>query len=365
MIRFSVVASVFGVLVLVGCTSTASNSAAEADAGPTVSAEVAELSSENAVHAAATPTSLSPSAPSQQVASATPRAEGSLESGSVTEVEKVDSLAPTVLVSPIDSTLGFITDVDDLKRYLENASEEHARLVNECMLERGWDDFHYDAIRPYSELDFVATPYRRSEQELRRFGYGAVYNAATSVEQAFRLADLEANPPPIQAAPQRSEAAQQTRNHDSGDCLDFAAENAPDLPNRVPLSVQEIVYEFRASVADSAPVQLVWQQWSECMGSSGYHYADRQAIAQDFEQRSSPVQMAIMNGGTQLPSQELLAELGAQIDEIQAIESAVIDADVACSTEVALDDRIGEIVYQAEREFVEAQGDRLLAAAES
>lgn len=99
--------------------------------------------------------------------------------------------------------------------------------------------------------------------------------------------------------------------------------------------------------------------WSRCMSSAGFIYAHPTDISADLERRAAPLWDALDAAYRDTGTPSLGPSELAQLSELERDELTIWDADRRCRSESRLDEIRRSVRVRHEREFVQANEDRL------
>lgn len=335
--RFLGLLSVIIIAVAGASCAAGSNSSPDESASPT------------AIEAVATPERATETPePSQELDSTT---------GEVSSPEPIDvaePLAPqaeTQPISPIDAALGAVTDPEALSQAYGQAYLDHADHVTSCMREAGFDFTYIAPPTPPASAFMLGTTTTQSDL-IQQYGYGVARTLQQAIENRSEDPTGSAtadNGVPLSAS---ERAAQRDRK---AFCLNQAADNVR-LPNDLPLSVTDLIAEFRDGLQSEPFVQQLWSSWSSCMQEAGFAYQRRQQATQELAENSADILLGLAALPPGEPTPESLVE---RSDELTAIENRIVAADLTCASATDLDASLASFTHDEELKFLEENGDKL------
>lgn len=309
--------------------------------------------------------------------------------------------------SPLSELLGVPSNQADAEEFFEAAEREAEEKIRICMTEKG---FEYEPQLNSNGPGVIGGD--PSDPEYRaQYGYGIT----TTFEETFLAFEgpFGGDDPTADMSPEEAAAFQEAlwgppiefdEGEESGGlifdgdefepqgCAGVAYDEAFNAFNVFDKFSDELEEMERRFEADPRIVEI-YGDWRECLSAAGYDYETPEAIFEDLFERMMDLQMSVFGeppsfdgemldgerldgemfeggGDGEMPEgaqfvfepPELDAAGQAELDELQAYEIGLAEADWSCKGDTEAE--ILEIRYEYEQTFIDENRDALEAAAQ-
>lgn len=269
--------------------------------------------------------------------------------------------------SPIEAALDIETDPVKLSVRWAEVNRAFRDAVEECMTNQGFREYRTMDFGAPSPEDFRP---RAPEDDLRQYGYGPTLRARG---QLFGIKPADpslATEEDIVATYIEDMSGEELEAFFTqlASCESAADAQHPNGGDDLPLRIADEVYALREDAEQSVEVLAAWDSWSDCMFDAGFRFRDRRDAAAAAEEIMEPAfaYLADLIENRKTVSLEVEMEFEAILTPLADQEQLIVDSDLQCSESVRLQETIDTSIWNAESEWLAANGDRLaLLLAES
>lgn len=273
---------------------------------------------------------------------------------SVTDVDpRLPELQEATIASPIEERLGLPSSPAEWFERYNEAERGYQEAIGQCIREEGFEYFEYGGYEPPSVEAIVLAAFA-PEEELREIGYGVWISLDASIpflldpdyqpDGESRLGEYFAT---------LSEGEQQAFSAVYDRCNAEAQQTSPPVGGELPEELLVELEDLWLRSTEGPESVAVWADWAACVEAQGFDASSRDDLSAGLRDEAARIQQELAELGVYDDALEL------RVESLRELETIIAAVDADCSAEVDLYERLREIQFEYETDWLDENESRV------
>ncbi len=257
------------------------------------------------------------------------------------------------IVSPLEQRLGLPATPAEWAEQYQEAENGYQEYISACIRTEGFEYFIYGGYEPPTVEDITVAAFAPVD-ELRQEGYGVTATLEASlpflIDPDYRPEGESALGDYFQTLTEDEQQAF-TKVYDR--CNQEAQEVSPAVGNEFPEELRDEFEELWYTSTQGPESVAVWDEWQQCMREKGYDTNDRDGLTTELHEEAADVQEEAIR------TKRVTDSMVERLDQLRDSELRIAGHDADCSEGIQLIQRLQEIQYRYETEWLKENESRM------